>query len=172
MPFLDYMVLKILFSKNVQWPMEILMSREIDTGKSPPYSRIPVSYNMCAGEKKKYRVETGHKWIAVIPGWWCILFLYPLLGSSLPSSSMYYCRNRLQREPEASRPGLRGLWASRGVPLCTPWGQSRPVPSLGVLTWGCPAGGCDQGACRDSCRDSAQNWPFPVFYFSFSFSEV
>ena len=70
MPFLDYMVIKTLFSKNIQWPVEILLSCETDTARPLLYSRIPILYNMCAGGK--YRLESGP---SGGPRWLCILFL-------------------------------------------------------------------------------------------------
>lgn len=70
MPFLDYTVIKTLFSKNIQWPVEILLSRETDTAR-PLLYRIPISYSMCVGGK--YRLESGP---SGGPRWLCLLFLF------------------------------------------------------------------------------------------------
>lgn len=159
MPFLDYMILKTLFSKNVQWPMEILMSCEMDTAKSLPYSRIPVSYNMCAGEKiprgDRSQMNSGYPWVVMyiisFILYWVLHFLpHPCItvGTGYKGS---------QKHPDQASEAC----GPAGVSLCVPpgdrAGQSPPRASS------------PEGACRDSCRDSAQNWPF---YFIFSFFKV
>lgn len=109
MPFLDYMVIKTLFSKNIQWPVRRTQQDPCCTefqfrtvcvwGENTDWSQVPV----------------------VVPGGYVYYFFFSLLCSSLPSSVMYYRQNWTQRQSEASRPaGLRGSWASRCVPLCIP----------------------------------------------------